>query len=141
MGCVTTKLTAKQAKFVDHYVITGSGAEAARLAGYSEKTARAIAAENLTKPDVLNAIHERQQQYRAELQVTKEEVINGILSAIDMAREQQNPAAMIQGCVQLAKLLGYYEPEVRRVAVGSTLPIKTRFAAMTDEELLAILGG
>lgn len=45
-----TKLTDKQQAFVDHYIMTLNGAEAARLAGYSEDTAKQIATENLSKP-------------------------------------------------------------------------------------------
>lgn len=133
------KLTSRQQVFVDQYLLTGNGSEAARLAGYSAKTARAIAAENLTKPAVVVAIRERQAGYAAQLQITKDDVIAGILSAINMAREQQNPGAMISGCVQLAKLCGFFEPE--RVAIdvsGDAARLKAEFAAMTDDELMAI---
>ena len=54
------RLTEKQKKFVDYYIQTnGNASEAARLAGYSEKTARASGAENLTKPNIKNAIDAR----------------------------------------------------------------------------------
>jgi phage terminase small subunit len=51
-------LTDKQRAFVAHYLTCWNAAEAARRAGYSEKTARAIGAENLTKPDIQAAITE-----------------------------------------------------------------------------------
>ncbi|WP_342612475.1 terminase small subunit [Burkholderia ambifaria] len=50
------KLTAKQQRFVDEYLIDLSATAAARRAGYSERTARVIANENLTKPDIQAAI-------------------------------------------------------------------------------------
>ncbi|MCF8168633.1 MAG: terminase small subunit [Rhodoferax sp.] len=46
----TPNLTARQARFVDEFLIDGNGAAAAVRAGYSAKTARFIASENLTKP-------------------------------------------------------------------------------------------
>ncbi len=46
------RLTVKQKRFCDYYVKTGNATEAARKAGYSEKTARFIGAENLTKPNI-----------------------------------------------------------------------------------------
>lgn len=46
------KLTPKQKKFCEYYAALGNATEAARKAGYSEKTARSIGAENLTKPDL-----------------------------------------------------------------------------------------
>lgn len=52
-------LTGKQQQFVNEYLSCFNATEAARRAGYSEKTARSIGAENLTKPDILAAIKER----------------------------------------------------------------------------------
>jgi len=54
------KLTAKQQRFVDEYLIDLNGTQAAIRAGYSEKTAKAIASENLTKPDVIAAVQSAQ---------------------------------------------------------------------------------
>ena len=45
------KLTEKQKRFIDYYVETGNATEAAILAGYSEKTAKQIGSENLSKLD------------------------------------------------------------------------------------------
>ena len=134
-----TQLTARQEKFVEHYAICGNAAEAARLAGYSAKTARVMGPETLSKPAVKQALAARQEAFRAELGVTKQEVVAGILSAVQMGREQQNPAVMIQGCVQIAKLLGYFEPEVVNVGVSDDLSrLQAKFAAMSDAELLAL---
>lgn len=54
-----TKLTKKQQVFVDEYLQCFNAAEAARRAGYSEKTARSIGQENLTKPDIAAEIKAR----------------------------------------------------------------------------------
>jgi len=53
------KLTARQSRFVDNYVDCGNGAEAARKAGYSENSAKEIAAQNLTKLNIQAFIAER----------------------------------------------------------------------------------
>jgi phage terminase small subunit len=53
---VTQKLTPKQQRFVDEYLVDLNATQAAIRAGYSQKTARAIGAENLTKPDIAAAI-------------------------------------------------------------------------------------
>jgi phage terminase small subunit len=50
------KLTDKQRRFVDEYCIDLNATRAAIRAGYSEKTARSIGDENLTKPDIKTAI-------------------------------------------------------------------------------------
>jgi phage terminase small subunit len=49
-------LNAKQLRFVDEYLIDNNGTAAAIRAGYSPKTARQIAAENLSKPNIAAAI-------------------------------------------------------------------------------------
>ena len=52
------KLTRKQKIFAEEFVKCGNETEAARRAGYSEKSARAIGSENLTKPDIIAYINE-----------------------------------------------------------------------------------
>ena len=59
------KLTPKQVRFVQEYLIDPNAAQAAIRAGYSAKTARVIGHENLTKPDIAAAI-EKAMAERAE---------------------------------------------------------------------------
>lgn len=137
-----TQLTSRQQKFVDSYVLSGNASDAARRAGYSEKTARVIGPENLQKPAVIAAVAARQAEYAAEFQITKDDVIAGLLAAIDMARKQENPAVMIQGCSTLAKMLGFFSPEVSRVEMGvDRSGMKARMLALSDADLLAIARG
>lgn len=55
-------MNVKQQKFCDYYLQSGNATEAAKKAGYSEKTARAIGAENLTKPDIQKYLAEHAQR-------------------------------------------------------------------------------
>ena len=137
-----SNLTPRQEKFVEHYALCGNAAEAARLAGYSDKSAK-VRACRLTKDNRIAAeVAKRRAESAASLELRKEDVISGILSAINMAREQQNPATMISGWVQLAKLCGFYEPERITLALsGEGERLKAKFAAMTDEELMAVITG
>lgn len=50
------KLTIKQKKFADEYIISGNGTQSAIKAGYSKKTAGVIADENLKKPYIASYI-------------------------------------------------------------------------------------
>lgn len=70
-----SKLSAKQQRFVDEYLIDLNGAAAARRAGYSVKTARQIADENLTKPDIVAAIEAAQAALSERTQITQEMVL------------------------------------------------------------------
>lgn len=53
------KLTFKQEQFIYYYLQDGNGAQAAIKAGYSERTARSIASENLTKPYIRSIIESK----------------------------------------------------------------------------------
>ena len=53
------ELTPKQKAFADYYIECGNATEAAKRAGYSDKTARQIATENLTKLSICEYIAER----------------------------------------------------------------------------------
>ena len=53
------KLTPKQKAFADNYIISGNATEAAKKAGYKEKAAYAIGAENLRKPQIMEYIQKR----------------------------------------------------------------------------------
>lgn len=53
------KLTLKQRKFVDEYIISGNASDAARKAGYSPRTAFRSGQENMQKPAVLAEIKRR----------------------------------------------------------------------------------
>lgn len=53
------KLTVKQQKFADEYVISGNATQAAELAGYAKRSAHSIGAENLQKPAIASYIESR----------------------------------------------------------------------------------
>jgi len=69
------KLTAKQEKFCNEYLINLNATQAAIRAGYSEKTAAVIGAENLIKPNIANFIQERQKELQEETGITQKRVL------------------------------------------------------------------
>lgn len=78
------KLTPKQKRFVSEYLVDLNATAAAIRAGYSEKTARAIGAENLTKPNIAAEIKKRQRRHQCKLEITQEKVLEE-LAAIGFA--------------------------------------------------------
>ena len=76
------KLTAKQKLFCDEYIISLNATQAAIKAGYSKKTARKIAAENLTKPVIQSYISERMKQKESSLIATQDEVLQYLTSVL-----------------------------------------------------------
>lgn len=73
------KLSPKQARFVQEYLVDLNATQAAIRAGYSERTAKQIAGENLTKPDVMAALALRQKVLQAKVEVTQERVLRELI--------------------------------------------------------------
>ena len=66
------ELTAKQERFVQEIVAGGSGAESARRAGYSEKCANVQASQNLSKPNIAEAVARSRQEVAKRAGITQE---------------------------------------------------------------------
>ena len=69
------KLTPRQKAFAEYYIECGNCTEAARKAGYSEKTCYAIGAENLKKPQISAYIAERMQAQNESRVASADEVL------------------------------------------------------------------
>lgn len=69
------KLTEKQKRFADEYLIDLNATQAAIRAGYSKKTASRIAIELLNKTHVSEYVQKRQSRLQAKTEVTQERVI------------------------------------------------------------------
>ena len=69
------KLTAKQQRFCDEYLIDLNATQAAIRAGYSKKTAAVIATENLRKPYISEYIEKRMAEKEKELIADQDEVM------------------------------------------------------------------
>jgi phage terminase small subunit len=72
-------LTPKQEMFVREYLIDLNATQAAIRAGYSERTAGAIGAENLEKPEIAAAIQKAMDERAQKVSVTSEDVLDAIL--------------------------------------------------------------
>lgn len=68
-------LTDKQSRFVEEYLVDLNATQAAIRAGYSENTAHSIGHENLSKPEIADAIAQAQQERSERTKVTQDMVI------------------------------------------------------------------
>lgn len=94
-GGKLSKLTLKQKRFADEYIISANATAAAIKAGYSKKTARSIGQENLTKPDIKAYIDERLEKLESEKIATQEEVLQYLTSI--MRGDQQEKTLISVG--------------------------------------------
>ena len=69
------KLTPKQSRFVDEYLVDLNATQAAIRAGYSERTAQMIGSENLSKPIISEKIALAQAERSKRTQVTSDRVV------------------------------------------------------------------
>lgn len=76
------KLTAKQQRFVDEYLIDLNATQAAIRAGYSTKTARQVAAENMSKPYISEAIQKRMEEKDKDLIASQDEILKYLTSVL-----------------------------------------------------------
>jgi phage terminase small subunit len=81
------KLTNKQRRFVDEYLVDLNATRAAMRAGYSTKTSHVIGHENINKPEIAAAICKAQEKRAGKVEVTAERVLReyAVLAFSDMA--------------------------------------------------------
>lgn len=111
---MVSKMTAKQMRFCDEYLIDLNATQAAIRAGYSKKTATVIGAENLTKPYIREYIDKRLAEKEAELIATQDEVMK-YLTAV-MRREKAENVV-----VTLSEEKSSYEPDANGVMRKKTI--------------------
>lgn len=82
-------MTERQKRFCEEYLIDCNGTQAAIRAGYSEKTATKIAAENLTKPDIREYIDEKLEEMSSQRTADAREVMEYLTSVMRGEHKEQ----------------------------------------------------
>jgi phage terminase small subunit len=95
------KLTEKQKRFADYYIETGNATESAIKAGYSRKTAKEIASENLTKPNIKEYIDSRLKEMDGKRIMNAEEVMQ-LLTSIARNEVQEDVVVFGEGGSDIA---------------------------------------
>lgn len=89
------KMTAKQQRFCDEYLIDLNATQAAIRAGYSPKTAGVIGNENLKKTIIKNYIEKRMAEKEKELIADQDEVLKYLTSV--MRGQSQAEVVVVEG--------------------------------------------
>ena len=74
------KLTPRQTRFIDEFIIDLNATQAARRSGYSPRTAASIGQENLRKPEIRATLDQRLAERRKRTQVSQDEVLDELAS-------------------------------------------------------------
>lgn len=89
------RMTAKQKRFCDEYLIDLNATQAAIRSGYSKKTAYSIGNENLMKPELKKYIEERMAEKESQLIADQDEVLKYLTSV--MRGESQSEIVVVEG--------------------------------------------
>ena len=89
---MNAKLTPKQQRFVEEYLIDLNATQAAIRAGYSRRTARQIGQENLSKPVVAAAVAEAKRERSDSTKIDAEYVLKRLHQIVERCLQEVKPA-------------------------------------------------
>lgn len=117
------KLTEKQKRFIDYYIETANATESAKRAGYSEKTAKNIGAENLTKLHFF--IQEKLAEKESQRIASQDEVLKFLTAGMrGEIKDQFDLDASFQDRIKCAELMGKrYGAFKEKIDVNGNIPV------------------
>lgn len=116
------RMTAKQQRFCDEYLIDLNATAAAIRAGYSKHTAGAIGAENLKKPYIQEYIAERMAEKESQLIADQDEVLKYLTAVLRGESESEIVVLVNTGdfCTE-AKQVKKHPDETQRLKAAELL--------------------
>ncbi len=125
------KMTAKQKRFCDEYLIDCNATQAAIRAGYSPKTAQAIGSENLKKPVVKKYIDEHLEISHNDAVMSAEEVL---MRLTEIARDKKERAGnTLKALELLGKRYKLFVDRVEQELNGGDVPVVIKFEGPLDD--------
>lgn len=119
-------MTPKQRKFVQEYLKDLNATQAAIRAGYSKKTARSIANELLTKPDIRAAVQAGQKKSAERAEVSVEYVITKLRQLAEDAISDDDRTNANRSLELLGKHVG---------AFAENINLRGNLTNLSDEEI------
>lgn len=133
-------LTTMQAAFVDATLLGKDPERAAAIAGYANPDASV--GKIIKSESVQVALRQARDELSSAAQISRVDVLDGFMEAINLARLSADPQAMIKGWTEVGKMLGYYAPEVKKLEITDNQKrLQSKFEAMSDEDLMKVIEG
>jgi phage terminase small subunit len=120
----------RQIAFCEAYLVSGNAAQAARTAGYSEKTARSTGQRLLTFADIRKYLEQRNEEIKKDNTADIGEIREFWSSA--MRNEGEKMKDRIRASELLAKTYGAF---IDRLETTDTQSIRDAMKDLTEEEL------
>lgn len=117
------KLTDKQKRFVEEYLVDLNATQAAIRAGYSKQTAYSIGQRLLKKVEVQEAIQQAQNKRSERTQITQDEVIRRLIENVDISMGKKATVITIPSKSENGEVVGndvaqfVYEPSAANKAL------------------------
>ena len=115
------KLTPKQQRFVDEYLIDLNAKQAAIRSGYSPKTAEQQGFQLLKKTSVSEAIEQAKQERQKRTLVTQDDVIRGLLTEAEWQGEGSSHSARVSAWAHLGKHLNMFTDKIDHTSSDSSM--------------------
>ncbi|MBK6906460.1 MAG: hypothetical protein IPH08_04900 [Rhodocyclaceae bacterium] len=127
-----SEITLQQETFANAVLEGSNLSNAARAAGIPVASAGNVLRTN----QVQMLIEEARREISNITTLKRIDVMNLFLEAIDMARTMADPANMINGADKIAKMLGYYAPETKRLELTMDQNLlQNKLRSLSDDEL------
>lgn len=94
-------INAKQQLFIAHYLIHKNATEAAKAAGYSEKTARTMGSKLLTKIDIKDAVQEKVQTLTEKLGIGPDYILSRLKETAERCLQKEQVMEFDHGTKQM----------------------------------------
>lgn len=132
------RLTQMQKRWVDNIMQGMTKAGAALAAGYAHSGDYRSFQDNKAVKDYHKECIETE---RERTRITREDVINGMKTAIDDAQVLGDPSSQIKGWTEIGKILGYYAPEKKELQLGADAQaLLASLEGLSTEQLLQMAG-
>lgn len=132
----STVITARQQAYVDTVMEGGSKSDAARAAGATPDAITGFERSAAVK----NALQEARSELESVTTIRRVDVLDGLMDSIEMARILGEPSSMISGWKEIAKIMGYYAPETKRIELSTEQAgVQKKLEMLSDAELLGML--
>lgn len=130
------RLSPAQQRYVDLRLQGLTMAAAARAAGYSDDRG-----ELKSHPVIVELINAGRVNFGKQVGMTREKILEGLEEAIDLARIKGDPASMVAGWREVAKVTGHHAPKQSEIKVThtGTVNVAQQLQKMSDDELLQLI--
>jgi phage terminase small subunit len=133
-------LNARQEAFVDARASGLKVKDAMSVAGMKPHDGTGNALEK--HPAISQALLQERAKNAKMLGLKRDDILQGFMDAIEQAKTLADPMSQIAGWREIAKVCGFYAPEVKKVEIsGAGRRILDKMASLPYEELLQIAQG